>query len=639
MYDVVCVFPPTTEARSFPYLSLPMITAFLRRAGVKVKQRDLNIELCHKLFTRPAMLQYKEQLEFAKSEDLKILYRLEMIYYLLENQEDLFSRVFEKYNVQKFTMQEAVRFVRHGIELMMEESFLRKEILSLQGIIDAVKDFKTIPVNDIGTQIYNKLVEDIIKNNRPTILAISVPFYSQILPSILASKWVKQISPETHVIIGGQQVMLRYNDLVKMVALEDYIDCLGIGAGEETLLKSFKAVNSKIPREKVPDLIWIKDQTTSDNIPKSNLKLNDLPPPDFFDLPIHNYLNDETNLAIITCIGCYWGRCIFCSYGNRSKKEQNYEQLTAEQIANHCQYIIDTYGIHRINIADENTNLRLITEGMRLLNKRGYKIEFSIRNRLEDSLLDKQFCIELRQLGCIIMSCGYETNSQRLLDNLDKGVLAENYQQIIDNLYEADITLRLSIMGGILDETPDEFSASLEFLRKNFNKIGIDTMQMLIAEPKTFLTENASKFNILIQDSSELRGNSLLNYCLGRVGYKFLYQDGDTFDQRLKQFSQIFHKVNPQKNDELQPIKKHVNKKSLDDELEAHDKSSQFDLFPWIRILESGDSYIVIDLLWQKFYRIPYSVRYNKKENKLFATDHNSSIISSLTRAGIGKPV
>src|SRR6185503_9787352 len=49
--DTLLLFPPATEARLFPYLSLPMLTAYLRRAGMSVRQRDLNIELSHALFS------------------------------------------------------------------------------------------------------------------------------------------------------------------------------------------------------------------------------------------------------------------------------------------------------------------------------------------------------------------------------------------------------------------------------------------------------------------------------------------------------------------------------------------------------------------------------------------------------------
>ena len=51
---VVLLFPPLAEP-SLPYLSLPSLTAVLRRAGHEVIQRDLNLEFFDELLT-PASL-------------------------------------------------------------------------------------------------------------------------------------------------------------------------------------------------------------------------------------------------------------------------------------------------------------------------------------------------------------------------------------------------------------------------------------------------------------------------------------------------------------------------------------------------------------------------------------------------------
>jgi anaerobic magnesium-protoporphyrin IX monomethyl ester cyclase len=54
--DVLLIFPPQTEARFFPYLSLPYLTGHLRGQGRRVHQADLNIELLHDLLRHPEMV-------------------------------------------------------------------------------------------------------------------------------------------------------------------------------------------------------------------------------------------------------------------------------------------------------------------------------------------------------------------------------------------------------------------------------------------------------------------------------------------------------------------------------------------------------------------------------------------------------
>jgi hypothetical protein len=243
---------------------------------------------------------------------------------------------------------------------------------------------------------------------------------------------------------------------------------------------------------------------------------------------------------------------------------------------------------------------------MRLLNERGERIRFSTRNRLEPRLLDLDFCRELRERGCILMSSGYETNSQRLLDRLDKGVDASSFQRIVDNLHEVGIVLRLSVIGGLPTETAAEEAASLEFLRRNQDRIGIDVMQMLVAEPGTFLAEDPAAHGVALAANGKLRGNDLLNYERGRVGHEFAYLDGSSFEDRLARFVDVHREVSPQKNDELPPHRR-IGRVAAG----AYDRVR---LHPWVHLIEAEPQDderrpLLVDLLWQRFVNLPSPVR------------------------------
>lgn len=137
--DAMIVFPPLTEARLFPYLSLPMITSFLRSKGMSVSQIDLNIELCHTLFSEDCLNEYVSINENG-SKDLKWVYKVEMAKYLLKEQKQLYNNVFiEKRSSD--SLKYDVRLVRQGIELLLVNSFLKLEITSLEEILESVRDF------------------------------------------------------------------------------------------------------------------------------------------------------------------------------------------------------------------------------------------------------------------------------------------------------------------------------------------------------------------------------------------------------------------------------------------------------------------------------------------------------------------
>ncbi|SNT39415.1 Radical SAM superfamily enzyme YgiQ, UPF0313 family [Bacillus sp. OK838] len=594
--DAMIVFPPLTEARLFPYLSLPMITSFLRSKGMSVSQIDLNIELCHTLFSEDCLNEYVSINENG-SKDLKWVYKVEMAKYLLKEQKQLYHNVFIEKGSSD-SLKYDVRLVRQGIELLLVNSFLKLEITSLEEILESVRDFSW-KKSDIATKTLYENIKEKILNDKPKIFALSIAYYSQILPSLLICKWIRELSPNTHIILGGQQIMIRQSSFLSLNGLNQFVDSLGISAGEETIFMLNRYLKNDCQIVEVPDIVWLNEKNV-ENVPsKSAYRITDALPPDFSDLPYKNYLDEEVHMSLITCVGCYWGRCTFCSYGNRSRKEKSYQQKTARQVANECEDIINNYGINRINFIDENTNLRLVVNAVKILKSRGYEIKFSTRNRLEDVLLDAVFCSELSDLGCILMSVGYETNSQRILDSLDKGVQSSNYQQIIDNLHNANITLRMSIIGGLPGETEDEIECSEEFLLKNQDKIGIDVMQMLVLEPGTYIYEDTNNPDIHIQSSKNLRGNKLLNYGMGRMGATFQYSDGITFEEKLNRFLQLHKNINPQKNDELPPDKY---------KQEGQDITSNTLLInPWTKIIKLDKTYIM-DFVWQRIFLVPESL-------------------------------
>ncbi|MFI2238211.1 hypothetical protein [Streptomyces chrestomyceticus] len=135
----------------------------------------------------------------------------------------------------------------------------------------------------------------------------------------------------------------------------------------------------------------------------------------FFVRKVNSYLNDTVVLSMVSCVGCYWGRCIFCSYGNRSLERGAYQQASPGQLADTVCRIVKSTGIDFVTVVDENTNLLLLVRAMRLVRERGLRVRFNTRNRLEPILLDSAFCQELAELGCEGMAVGYEGVTQRLL--------------------------------------------------------------------------------------------------------------------------------------------------------------------------------------------------------------------------------
>lgn len=620
-----------------------MISAYLKQQQISVHQADLNIWITMQSLSNQFFLQkaraYQEEMGEENKNDIKQRYKNTLFSFFQTYSDELHRVSFLKEKSTVFNPTTAIRLSNNAIELALEGSILKQIIPSLEEIIRKLnKENCSSKELDLPAKMLKNHLIKLLSQHNPKVVGISVSYFSQLLPSLLLAQWIKSHNQNIKVVLGGQQIMLRHKELASLLANNGNVNGLCTGAGEESLEKYIYYLNDLVLQNDVPSFIFLDTKHPSLEVKKSSLHINDLPTPDFTGLPIHSYMNTEVQLPLITCFGCYWGRCVFCSYGNRSFLNNSYQQITSEKIADHCESLIQKYGVTRINFVDENNNLPLILKGVRILNSRGYQITFSTRNRLERILKNVDFCQELADRGCVLMSVGYETNVQRLLDKMDKGVKAANYQTIIDNLHYTGITLRFSIMGGILDETEEEFNQSLLFLKKNVTKIGIDVMQMLVMEPETRLSHFPETFGLHNIRSDILRGNQKLSYLHGRMGYAFDYPDKKSFEEKLERFIEIFKQVKPVKNtfSHTQTLQKKIQNKYY----------NRLNLHPWVvclpDVIESESESILVDLQHETFYRLPKALAFDPSEQCLISTNLDNEVdklMNLLEQRGLGTPV
>ncbi|WP_438290483.1 B12-binding domain-containing radical SAM protein [Streptomyces sp. HUAS TT7] len=603
---MLLLFPPQTEARLFPYLSLPYLTGYLRRAGRTARQADLNLELFHDLLA-PEPLRHAQERHLAPARtDMKSWYRAAMAETARRFLPELRSQVLAKSGAGTLGADRAVRLANQAVEVVLEESFLTRTWPSLRTLDEQVRQTAALPASalDTPTATLRRLVERTLAGSRPRVIGLSVAFFSQIAPALLIAAWARALAPEARIWLGGQQVMLRQDDLIALASVRDSVDALCVTAGEEPLTRALDALDGALPESEVPGVRRPREDAQPRPVRTS---FRDAATPDFDDLPVRSYVAEDFQLAVVSCVGCYWGRCVFCSYGNRSLPQGAYQQGTPGQIADAVEHTVRTHGVDFVAIVDENTNLRLVTQAMREVRRRGVRVTFSTRNRLESVLLDPGFCRELASLGCVLMSVGYETNAQRLLDRMDKGVRAADYQTIIDNVVGAGINLRLSVMGGLFDETEAEAAESRRFLGSNEDKIGIDVLQLMVAEPGTLLANNAEEYGVRLDRTGALAGNPELNYLGGRHGYPLSVPGGPERDESLRRLLDTFEGVRPQGNDALPP---HLRRRGAPGEPVLRAR-----LRPWVRLVPAGPAAAMVDadrnvtlladLIWQQVFALP----------------------------------
>ncbi|MEH1123479.1 B12-binding domain-containing radical SAM protein [Micromonospora sp. CPCC 206061] len=518
--DLLLLLPPMSEATFFPYLSLPYLAGHVRRSGYSAHQVDLGIEMIHRLLDGPALTHEVRGLD--EAHDVHSWYQAAVADAALQFRGELRDFVLRKHPAHTLGATRAVELARRSTRLILQRSALSRVWDAFDALDEEALRLSEAEVGslDVATRTLRDLLTDALDQSVPRAVGISVPFFSQLLPALLIALWVRRLSPGVRICLGGQQVMLRHDDLAGMASVRTAVDALCITAGEEPLERWLAHLTGTAVRHDVPGMRWVSTGGATAPGRAPTLHFKDLGAPDYDGLKVLSYLTESAAVSVVSCVGCYWGRCIFCSYGNRSLDHGAYQQASPGQLADAICETVRSTGIRFVTIVDENSNLRLVVKAMRLVRGRGLEVHFNTRNRLEPVLLDPNFCKELAELGCDGMAIGYEGVSQRLLDKLDKGVEAADFQTIMDNLAAVNIRINFSIMGGLLDETEDEHEASVRFLERNRGRFGVDVVELLIAEPGTRLSADPRDFGVVLDASARFADNRELNYLSGRVGVR-----------------------------------------------------------------------------------------------------------------------
>jgi radical SAM superfamily enzyme YgiQ (UPF0313 family) len=92
--------------------------------------------------------------------------------------------------------------------------------------------------------------------------------------------------------------------------------------------------------------------------------------------------------------------------------------------------------------------------------------------RLTRHLTDFDFCLALRQSGCVMLKLGLESGDQNVLNSLQKGVDLEEASSALENLKKAGIATYVYLLFGTPPEGLSEARRTLEFVVNHSDSIG-----------------------------------------------------------------------------------------------------------------------------------------------------------------------
>ncbi|MFQ5956474.1 MAG: B12-binding domain-containing radical SAM protein [Candidatus Brocadiales bacterium] len=472
---MLLIFPPSWLP-SQPFLSLPVLTAFLRKEGVDVAQRDLNIEFLEVLLSRqkalstyeemrsvlpkgPASMQPErynfmrqaidlmpfltERVEWAKG-----VFRSEDFYDIEKYMEAL--KVIDKYL-------EAVGTLYYPSSITNFDNNMRYSVYSSSDVMSAVQDEK----ENIFLGIFRENFLSSILGPQPDIVGISVTSTSQLIPGLTLARLVKEANRDIHVTVGGSVFTKLIDNLLKGVdVFFSFVDSFVVFEGEHALLELANQISGKRELSKVPNLIYRENGAVKINEPFYVEDASSLPPPDYDGLPISLYHSPKLVLPVQTSRGCYWGKCTFCNLHYDHKHFRPKTDLVIRDI----QALREKHDTNFFFFADECIPVGTLKRLIKELPELGIKWIAGVR--FEEGL-NRELIHDMRAAGCLKLVFGLESYSQRVLDLMKKGTKRDVINRILEDCLDEDVAAHVYTIVGFPTETAEEALESVNFILDN----------------------------------------------------------------------------------------------------------------------------------------------------------------------------
>lgn len=516
---VLLVTPPFTQLNT-PYPATQYLKGYLNTLGVSSRQKDLGIDVFHKIFSKEGLKEVFD-IDAAKVRELepnlKHIYALRFRYiqtidnvirFLCGNNPTL---AYEIANRQY--LPEAARFA-HLMDLDLK--------FGEAGIQDLAKHLATLYLEDLGDwiksnkdthfaftryaeslassassfdELYAQLQSDQSITKRyihaclegycheevPSLVVISLPFPGNVMGGLLTAQWFTQNHPNVKIAIGGGYV----NTELRRVSDErlfEFVDFISLDDGEKPLQNIIEYLEGRRPLELLKRCFVMTHGVIQyiNGDPAKDVAQRDTGTPDYRGLsldkylsfveivnPMHRLWSDGRWNKLTLAHGCYWGKCSFCDVS--LDYIQRYEPITASQLCDRIQAIVEQTGETGFHFVDEAAPPALMGELALELIRRDINISWWTNIRFEKSF-NLDLCRLLKASGCIAVTGGLEVASDRLLSLMKKGVTVEQVSRVAHAFTEAGIMVHAYLMYGFPTQTEQETVDSLEVVRQLFKE-------------------------------------------------------------------------------------------------------------------------------------------------------------------------
>jgi radical SAM superfamily enzyme YgiQ (UPF0313 family) len=308
-------------------------------------------------------------------------------------------------------------------------------------------------------QVVSTRMESLLLEHKPDVVGCSL-MNSTWPGTLFLLKKVKELLPNTRTVVGGPGPIMGITANAEQVRTffdaHDFLDYFVVGEGEEPLLRILD--NPDLPRGILDpnagrDLAQIK---------KTALTMDELPQPNYGNLPLDRYLQ----LSVSTSRGCPF-ECSFCA---ETVFWKGFRTVNYRKMFDRIDDLAKRNNRTSFYICDSLSN-QVIGPLTAAVASHNAPYTFDCYLRADPICTSEERTRAWKQGGLFRARLGLESASQRILDEMVKKTNPETMAKSLHALAQAGVytsTLWIACYPG---ETDAEFESTLQFIRENRKNI------------------------------------------------------------------------------------------------------------------------------------------------------------------------
>lgn len=312
-----------------------------------------------------------------------------------------------------------------------------------------------------------KLLNELKKE--PVLVGFSILTGKQILHGLEVSQLVKENS-NTKVVWGGVHPSL----LPEQTLENEFIDCVVVGEGEETLLELVKRLDKGQSYEDVLGIGYKKNGKIHINGQRDFINLDDQPNIPYHLIDIEKYIHSVSfvtgkpgrDLAIYTSRGCPH-QCAFCY--NKEFNQRRWRGQSAEIVVREIKRLINDYQITSFHVQDDEffTDLRRVKKICQMLLSENIKADFMSSCRINYICrMDEDFLELINQAGFRTLALGVESGSTKILQMIKKDIEVSQVLEVVKILKKFNIEGKYFFMAGFPGEKIEDMYKTTDLMRE-----------------------------------------------------------------------------------------------------------------------------------------------------------------------------